>query len=86
MKATLVREAGGACCMCGYAATMRALHFHHLDPVEKRLEINARGAALSLDTLRAEAQKCVLLCSNCHAEVEERARSDPGYRIDLRQT
>jgi len=70
MKATLVDEAGGACRMCGYATTMRALHFHHLDPAEKRLEINAKGAALSLERLRAEAEKCVLLCSNCHAEVE----------------
>jgi transposase len=73
MKEILVAEAGGACCRCGYSRTMRALHFHHLDPAEKRLELNARGVALSLDTLRAEARKCVLLCSNCHAEVEEGA-------------
>lgn len=73
MKEILVAEAGGACRRCGYSQTMRALHFHHLDPAEKRLELNARGVALSLDTLRAEARKCVLLCSNCHAEVEEGA-------------
>ncbi len=71
IKATLVREAGGACCVCGYSATMRALHFHHRDPAEKRLELNAKGIALSLETLRVEARKCVLLCSNCHAEVED---------------
>lgn len=71
IKATLVREAGGACCLCGYCANMRALHFHHRDPAEKRLELNAKGIALSLETLRVEAQKCVLLCSNCHAEVED---------------
>ncbi|MGO9488415.1 MAG: helix-turn-helix domain-containing protein [Solirubrobacteraceae bacterium] len=71
MKQILVEEAGGACCVCGYADTMRALHFHHVDPAEKRLELNAKGVALSIDTLRAEARKCVLLCSNCHAEVEE---------------
>jgi transposase len=70
VKMTLVAEAGGACRLCGYSTTMRALHFHHIDPADKRLEINARGASLSLDRLRAEAQKCVLLCSNCHAEVE----------------
>jgi transposase len=86
VKAILVREAGGACCLCGYSESMRALHFHHVDPVEKRLEINARGVALSLDTLRAEARKCVLLCSNCHAKVEEGARSGPEHRIDFRQT
>jgi Homeodomain-like domain len=75
VKAILVTEAGGACCLCGYAESMRALHFHHVDPGEKRLEINARGVALALDTLRAEARKCVLLCSNCHAKVEEGAHS-----------
>ena len=29
-----------------------------------------RGRRAALETLRAEARKCVLLCSNCHAEVE----------------
>jgi transposase len=85
VKEILVKEAGGACSRCGYAATMRALHFHHVDPAEKRLEINARGVALSLDTLRAEAQKCVLLCSNCHAEVEDGARLVPNT-LDLKVT
>ena len=70
VKATLVAEAGGACCICGYDRTMRALHFHHLDPADKRHEINANGVAIALAKLRVEAHKCVLLCSNCHAEVE----------------
>jgi hypothetical protein len=77
VKATLVAEAGGACCICKYRGDMRALHFHHVDPAEKRLEINAKGVALALDTLRAEARKCVLLCSNCHAEVESGAARLP---------
>ena len=70
VKAILVKEAGGICHLCGYSRSMRALHFHHLDPGEKRLEINAGGAGVSLERLREEAKKCVLLCSNCHAEVE----------------
>ncbi len=78
VKSILVQEAGGACCICGYAEAMRALHFHHVDPAQKRLELNAKGVALSLDTLRAEARKCVLLCSNCHAEVEEGRVSLPA--------
>jgi hypothetical protein len=41
--------------------------------LEKRLEINAKGVALSLNTLRDEAKQCVLLCANCHAEVERGA-------------
>jgi len=71
VKATLVQEAGGACCICGYDRHMRALEFHHLEPSQKRHEMNARGVAVALARLRVEAQKCVLLCSNCHAEVED---------------
>jgi transposase len=78
MKAILVEEAGGVCRICGYGRSMRALHFHHVDPSQKRQEINARGVALALQTLRLEAQKCVLLCSNCHAEVEEGIVKLPG--------
>jgi transposase len=85
VKAILVAEAGGRCCICGYHRNMRALHFHHLDPVLKRHTINAKGVAVALDKLRSEARKCVLLCSNCHAEVEDRmsfipekVRGSPG--------
>ena len=34
------------------------------------MNVSASGIAYRLDTLRDEARKCVLLCSNCHAEVE----------------
>ncbi len=78
MKEILVQEAGGACSACGYSESPRALHFHHLDPAQKSFELNANGVALALDTLRAEARKCVLLCSNCHAEVEERGTGPPA--------
>jgi transposase len=77
VKTILVEEAGGACCICGYDHNMRALHFHHVEPSQKRHELNARGVAIGLEKLRVEAQKCVLLCSNCHAEVEDGIASIP---------
>lgn len=77
VKSILVAEAGGRCAICGYDRHPRALAFHHLDPTEKRLEINAKGVALALATLRAEARKCLLLCANCHAEVEDGVASLP---------
>jgi hypothetical protein len=70
VKAILVAEAGGRCRICGYDRDLGALHFHHLDPTMKRLQIS-RGIGLPLKALRNEARKCVLLCSNCHAEVED---------------
>jgi transposase len=71
LKVMLVAEAGGGCAVCGYDRHLRALAFHHLDPADKRLQISWNGVTQSLETLRIEAQKCVLLCANCHAEVED---------------
>ncbi len=70
VKRILVAEAGGACALCGYARSMAALHFHHVDPAAKSFALGARGVTLSLAAARAEAAKCVLLCATCHAEVE----------------
>ena len=70
VKRRLVEEAGGSCALCGYERWVGALQFHHLDPSLKKFQIGQRGHCRSLARCRAEAHKCVLLCANCHAEVE----------------
>lgn len=70
VKRQLVAEAGGKCFICGYERCQRALEFHHLDPGTKEFHLGYTGATRSLARARAEARKCMLLCSNCHAEVE----------------
>jgi transposase len=77
LKRVLVEEAGGKCILCGYSRCVRALEFHHLDPQLKEFELGYRGCTRSLASLRAEASKCALLCSNCHAEVEAGITSVP---------
>jgi transposase len=74
VKQTLVEEAGGCCCLCGYDRCAAALQFHHIDPATKEFELSQEGVTRSLARARAEAAKCVLLCATCHAEVEA------GYR------
>jgi hypothetical protein len=66
----LVDEAGGKCIVCGYDKCHWAFHFHHLDPTTKEFNLAGARQTASLEKLRAEAAKCVLLCANCHAEVE----------------
>jgi hypothetical protein len=75
------------CRICGYDRSVAALHFHHVDPAQKRFAISRDGFTRSLDEARNEARKCVLLCANCHAEVEagiveiaatRRPTTDPG--------
>lgn len=70
VKEILVREAGGQCQLCGYDRSIFALHFHHRDPKSKSFGLAQRGITRAIRQVREEAAKCVLLCANCHAEVE----------------
>ena len=70
IKKMLIDEAGGKCSRCGYNKSMRALEFHHLDPAQKDFGIS-KQLNRNLEDLRSEIKKCVLLCSNCHAEVHD---------------
>ena len=85
VKAILVREAGGGCALCGYDRHIGALGFHHLDPDDKRFSLGDRGVARSLERAREEARKCILLCANCHAEVEAGVAGLPFGLNDARQ-
>lgn len=82
VKQIVVREAGGACVLCGYDRYAGALQFHHLDPETKHFALASRGLARAIAEVRAEAAKCVLLCANCHAEVEAGLATIPGAPAD----
>jgi len=62
---------GGICIVCGYNRCRRAMVFHHLDPSKKDFGLSVRGLTRSWEKMRAELDKCVLLCANCHAEVHD---------------
>ena len=67
IKATLIEEAGGCCSQCGYNKNPAALEFHHPDPSAK--ERGIIGTSKSLARQREEAEKCILVCANCHREL-----------------
>jgi transposase/DNA-directed RNA polymerase subunit RPC12/RpoP len=83
VKQLLVEEAGGACALCGYNDCLAALEFHHVEPGDKSFSLSHRGVTRSLSRARDEAAKCILLCSNCHAEVEARHVALPAAVADL---
>jgi predicted transcriptional regulator len=68
-KKKLIEYKGGKCELCGYNKCDSALQFHHKDPTEKDFSIS--GKSLSFDRLKEEVDKCMLVCSNCHAEIHE---------------
>lgn len=67
VKKRLVEYKGGKCIKCGYDKYIGNLTFHHLDPSKKEFQIS--GKSIAFEKLKSEADKCVLLCHNCHGEI-----------------
>jgi hypothetical protein len=76
----LIEEAGGTCAICGFDKHPAALQFHHLDRDEKSFTLRD-GDTRALERMREEAAKCMLLCANCHAQVEAGAADLPVTSI-----
>jgi len=62
LKEMTVDYRGGKCIFCGYSKCPQALDFHHIDE-------SAKGLTKSWSKIKQEADKCVLVCANCHREL-----------------
>ncbi len=60
---------GGRCEICGYKRCPEAMEFHHTNNNEKDFGISEKGYTRSWKKVKAELDKCVMLCANCHREV-----------------
>lgn len=74
MKRRVIQLKGGKCQRCGYNKYEDALCFHHRNPKEKEMVLAAKSGSCNWEKFLAEAEKCDLLCLNCHAEVHEELR------------
>ena len=61
-RAKLIAYLGDACAHCG---SRERLEFDHVDPGEKSFDISSNLTISSAD-VRAELDKCQLLCNPCH--------------------
>lgn len=78
VKEKAIAYKGGKCIVCSYSKCNRSLHFHHLDPSQKDITIGS-GNTIASKKIKAELDKCVLLCSNCHGEVHDGILELTGY-------
>lgn len=69
VKLQCVEYKGGKCVRCGYNKCPAALVFHHPDPNGKDFAISSNGISRSFEKCKPEIEKCILLCTNCYAEV-----------------
>ncbi len=76
VKELLVEEAGGCCAICGYDRCIVTLTFHHVDRELKAFPMSMHTTK-SLAAYREELKKCVLVCANCHGEIEAGVITSP---------
>lgn len=66
-KRKLLEYKGYGCSKCGYNKNSAALCFHHLK--DKKFQLDIRKCSnTKWETLLEEADKCIVLCHNCHME------------------
>jgi hypothetical protein len=87
-KIELCEYKGGVYCShCGYKKNLSSLSFHHITPEDKLFKISSRECfAYSMDKLKNEADKCEVLCINCHMEYHnsENEKETIPYRKNYR--
>ena len=73
LKKRAVEYKGGRCTRCGYDRYIGSLEFHHLDPESKEFDL-ADFHSTDFESVKAELDKCLLLCANCHREEHARLK------------
>ena len=78
LKAKAVDFLGSKCFLCEYNKSIAALEFHHIDPTRKKFQLS--GKSITWERYVVELLKCLLLCANCHREVENGVSSIDGIQ------
>lgn len=68
LKKEAISLKGGKCSICGFNKSIWSLSFHHLDQNKKDYQISN---IKSLERLKSEINKCILVCTNCHQEIHD---------------
>lgn len=69
IKLLSIEYKGGKCQICGYNKCPAALDLHHING-KKDFGIGDKGYTRSWEIVKKELDKCILVCANCHREIE----------------
>ena len=88
-KRLLVEYKGSQCEHCGFKTDIMSVYdFHHKDPKQKDFGISHKsGYGKSLEIVKKEVDKCLLLCKNCHAiehhRLDEQAKQQRLFELNM---
>ncbi|MDP1709789.1 MAG: HNH endonuclease signature motif containing protein [Candidatus Komeilibacteria bacterium] len=69
LKRLVIEYKGGKCQLCGYSRCPNAFDLHHIDEKQKDFSLSKDGLTRSWERTKKEADKCILVCANCHREL-----------------
>lgn len=69
-KIILVKEKGDCCNRCKKRFSYNHYDFHHVNPEEKDIEVS-KLMDCTIDKIRKEADKCIVVCKVCHYKIHE---------------
>ena len=79
LKEKLILHKGGKCVDCFYAFNGQnhtVFDLHHLEPHTKDIEVSKLIGNRAWESVLIEADKCVMLCANCHRLRHSRLEED----------
>ncbi len=83
IKQEFVNAFGNRCCVCKESYPLAVYDFHHVNPDDKKFAISQAWSAN--DLLLEEIVKCVMVCSNCHRQVETGLENIPKNAIRFKE-
>ena len=85
IKAMVVEYKGGECILCGYKKCTEVFDLHHLNRSQKEFGLGSDGLTRSWKRTKKEADKCILVCANCHRELHAgRVQLPRGIEVEKR--
>ena len=57
---------GNKCAICGKTYPNNVYDLHHLNGEDKEFNLGNKTSTIKLDKVIKEANKCILVCANCH--------------------
>lgn len=78
-KLKCISYKGGSCVKCGYSRCPAALEFHHIKPEHKDFSLSHARLTGFTDVIKAELDKCILVCCRCHREIHAGILTPVGF-------
>jgi hypothetical protein len=84
IKQEFVNSFGNKCCVCKKSYPIVVYDFHHIDPNDKKFSIS-KGWVQNNGQLLEEIMKCVMVCSNCHRQINAGTKHVPKDAIRFKE-